>query len=171
MRPQEGPGSAKGYYLQRPESSLRAHGGRKEENYPQGDEEENKNEGGRTRMLPLSEEEFREQRKARTTWSIYLAIVQRERREGEWGTHDLPGKGVNRKTGVDSRAQSTAPNSQGTRTPSNATPTDSILPKGPATISNQQHKVQSRMKEHRATVRKLGQVHGLHSFHPRPKLA
>lgn len=37
MRPGEGPGLAKGYYLQRPESSLRAHGDRKEENYPQGD--------------------------------------------------------------------------------------------------------------------------------------
>lgn len=74
-------------------------------------------------------------------------------------------------TGVGSRARSAASNSQGTRTPSNATPTDYILPKGPATVSNQQHKVQSRMKEHRATVRKLGQVQGLHSFHPRPELA
>lgn len=40
MRPGEGPGLAKGYYLQRPESSLRAHGDRKEENYPQGDKGE-----------------------------------------------------------------------------------------------------------------------------------
>ena len=50
MRPGESPGLAKGYYLQRPESSLRAHGDRKEENYPQGDEGE-KNERGRTRIL------------------------------------------------------------------------------------------------------------------------
>lgn len=40
MRAGEGPGLAKGYYLQRPESSLRAHGDRKEENYPQGDKGE-----------------------------------------------------------------------------------------------------------------------------------
>lgn len=120
-------------------------------------------------MLPLSEEEFREQRKARTSWSDYLAIVQKERREGEWSIHNPLAKGGKRKTGVGSRAQSTAPNSQGTRTPNNATPTDSILPKGLPTVSNQQHEVQSRMKEHKATVRKLGQVQGLQSFHPRPK--
>jgi hypothetical protein len=30
-------GLEKGYYLQRPESSLRAHGDRKDDNYPQGD--------------------------------------------------------------------------------------------------------------------------------------
>lgn len=46
MRPREGPGLAKGYYLQRPESSLRAHGDRKEENYPQGDEGEKMKEVG-----------------------------------------------------------------------------------------------------------------------------
>lgn len=47
MRPGEGPGLAKGYYLQRPESSLRAHGDRKEENYPQGDEGKKMKETGR----------------------------------------------------------------------------------------------------------------------------
>lgn len=86
--------------------------------------------GSRTRILPLSEEEFREQRKARSSWSVYLAIVQRERREGEWSNGSLPVKEGNRK-GVGSRAQSTAPNSHGTRTPSSVTPTNYILPKGP----------------------------------------
>lgn len=81
-----------------------------------------------------------------------------------------PVKGGNRK-GVGSKAQSTAPSSQGTRTPSNAIPTNNTLPEGPATVSNQQCKVQNRMKEHTATVRKLGQVQGLQSFHPRPKVA
>lgn len=121
--------------------------------------------GSRTRILPLSEEEFREQRKARSSWSVYLATVQRERREGEWSNGSLPVKGGNRK-GVGSRAQSTAPNSHGTRTPSNVTPHQLHTPQ--RAISNQQCKVQSRMKEHRATVRKLGQVQGLHSFHPGP---
>lgn len=53
MRPGDGPRLGKGYYLQRPESSLRAHGDRKEENYPQGDGGGGGNEGGRTRILPL----------------------------------------------------------------------------------------------------------------------
>ena len=48
-------------------------------------------------MLPLSEKEFREQRKARTSWSVYFAIVQRERREGKWSNHNLPVKEGNRK--------------------------------------------------------------------------
>lgn len=86
--------------------------------------------GSRTRVLPLSEEEFREQRKARSSWSVYLAIVQRERREGEWSNGSLPGKGGNGKE-VGSRAQNTAPNSHGTRTPSNVAPTNYRLPKGP----------------------------------------
>lgn len=74
-------------------------------------------EGSRTRILPLSEEKFREQRKASSSWSVYPAIVQRKRREGEWSNGSLPVKGGNRKTAVGSRAQSTVPNSHGTRNP------------------------------------------------------
>lgn len=90
-----------------------------------------KDEESRTRILPLSEEELREQKKARTSWSVYLAIVQSERGEGEWSNGSLPIKGGNRKVGVGSWAQNTAPNSHGTKTPSKATPTNYILPKGP----------------------------------------
>ena len=90
-----------------------------------------KNEESRTRILPLSEEELREERKARTSWSTYLTIVQREKGKGEWSNGSLPVKGGNRKAGIGSWAQNTAPNSHGTKTPSNATPTNYILPKEP----------------------------------------
>lgn len=153
-----------GYYLQRPESSLRAHGDRKEKNYPQGDEEGKKMKEAGQESSPTCEEEFREQRKARTSWSVYLATVQKRKMDGEWSNGNLPVK-ENRKAGVGSRAQSTAPKAPG---PLGMPSPPTTYSKGPATVSNQQCKVQNRMK---ATVRKLGQVQGLHSFHPRPKLA
>lgn len=104
------------------------------------------NEGSRTRMLPLRKNLGNRERQEPA--GVFISPECKEKEGKGNGALNLPGKGGNRKTGVGSRAQSTAPNSQGTRTPSNATPTDSILPKGPATVSNQQHKVQSRMKEH-----------------------
>lgn len=53
MTPRGGSGLEKGYYLQRPESSLRAHGDRKDDNYPQGLRGLRGSGGGRKRILPL----------------------------------------------------------------------------------------------------------------------
>lgn len=53
MTPRGGSGLEKRYYLQRPESSLRAHGDRKDDNYPQGLRGLRGSGGGRKRILPL----------------------------------------------------------------------------------------------------------------------
>lgn len=86
MRPGESPGLAKGYYLQRPESSLRAHGRWKEENYPQGDEGKKMRRQDKN-PLPFSEEEFRNRGKVRTRAGMFLFPQSKEKegmRNGEW---------------------------------------------------------------------------------------